>query len=712
MKKAGRDKTTLPRANETEILLSIGAAIAETREKGDLLNVVNSKLKELFDFTHSAIGVTNPGGTSFRLFLLDPGSKSADHPDYKKVVTRPSFPFEDGVYDNSLAADAGIVLDLDELNKKITLPPYLRINYDRGIKESLMIALRKDGKSIGVLGLFAEKKGTFIESNLRIIRGISSQLSVAVANIIASDAVEQSRKEMASLLSISNDIASIRDKKDLLHVIQGKLKTLFAFNDCAVVLFGENRSTYRVFLSDCERARADHPDFAEILDFDYPSNDGIHDAALNSQGAVSIRIADLNLNLPNLKFIYETGLREIASVGLRDTNEVFGVMTLLSETENAFSESDLRLLLGISNQISTAIANVLANEKIVKQLDEINRYKQQLEAENLVLQKEINVANSYDEIIGSSGPMQRVFRLISQVADSDSTVLILGETGTGKELIASAIHRSSPRSERLLVKVNCASLPPTLVESELFGHERGSFTGAIERRIGKFELANHGTLFLDEIGELSLELQAKLLRAIQEKEIERVGGKSTLKVNVRIIAATNRDLTEEVDQKRFRADLFYRLNVFPITLPPLRDRTEDIAPLAGHFAAKFARKSGRSVIGISDRILRELTHYEWPGNVRELEHLIERGVLLANGPTITEIHLPDLRSTPLTRTAEPIRAKTLSENESQHILEVLRKCAGKVSGPDGAAAALGIPTSTLNSRMKKLGISKRLVFDQ
>lgn len=700
-----------PRANETEILLSIGAAIAETREKGDLLNVVNAKLKELFDFTHSAIGVTNPDGKSFRLFLLDPGSRSADHPDYKEVVTQPAFPFQDGVYDNSLAADAGVVLDLDALSKNITLPPYLRINYDRGIKESLMIALRKDGKSIGVLGLFAEKKGTFIESNLRIIRGISNQLSVAVANIIASDANEQSRKEMASLLSISTDIASIRDKKDLLHVIQGKLKTLFSFNDAAVVLFSENKSTYRVFLSDCESPRAAHPDFAEILDFDYQSNDGIHDAALNSIGAVAVKIADLDLTLPNLRFIYNTGLREIAAVGLRDTDEVFGVMTLLSETNNAFSDSDLRLLLGISNQVSTAIANVLANEKIANQLEEIDRYKQQLEAENLGLQKEINVANSYDEIIGSSAAMQRVYRLISQVADSDSTVLILGETGTGKELIASAIHRSSPRNDRLLVKVNCASLPPTLVESELFGHERGSFTGAIERRIGKFELANHGTLFLDEIGELSLELQAKLLRAIQEKEIERVGGKSTLKVNVRIIAATNRELTEEVDQKRFRSDLFYRLNVFPITLPPLRDRTEDIAPLAAHFVAKFARKSGRNVLGFSDRVLRQLEQYEWPGNVRELEHLIERGVLLTGGPTINEIHLPDLKDRVPEMATGHSYSKTLRGNESRHILEVLRACEGRVSGPDGAAAVLGVPASTLNSKMKRLGISKRLVFE-
>lgn len=703
---------TIARGNETEILLSIGAAIAETREKGDLLRVINSKLKELFEFSHSAIGVTNPDGKSFRLFLLDPGSKSVNHPDYAKVVTRPSFPMSDGVYDRTFESESAIVLTIDDLNQQMVLPPYLKINYERGIKEAVMIALRKDGRNIGVLGLFSETIDTFVECNLRIIRGISSQLSVAVANIIASEANEQSRMEMSSLLSISNDIASIRDKKDLLQVIQGKLKTLFTFNDAAVVLFGKNKTTYRVFLSDCEAPRATHPDFIEILDHDYPSNDGIHDAALNSPNAVAVKIADLDLSLPNLKFIYDTGLRSIASVGLRDTNEVFGVMTLLSETENAFSDADLRLLLGISNQISTAIANVLANERIAKQLEQIDRYKQQLEAENLVLHKELNVANSYDEIIGSSEPMQRVFRLISQVADSDSTVLVLGETGTGKELIARAIHRSSPRNERLLVKVNCASLPPNLVESELFGHERGSFTGAVERRIGKFELANHGTIFLDEIGELSLELQAKLLRAIQEKEIERVGGKSTLKVNVRIVAATNRNLIEEVEQKRFRADLFYRLNVFPIYLPPLRERTGDIAPLAAHFAAKFSRKAGRKVLRIADQVIGELESYDWPGNVRELEHFVERGVLLANGPTITEIPLPDITSRTVSKAVGAAIAKTLNENESEHILEVLKRCAGKISGPGGAAEALGIPASTLNSKMKKLGISKRLLFDR
>jgi transcriptional regulator with GAF, ATPase, and Fis domain len=261
-----------------------------------------------------------------------------------------------------------------------------------------------------------------------------------------------------------------------------------------------------------------------------------------------------------------------------------------------------------------------------------------------------------------------------------------------------------------MVKVNCAALPPTLVESELFGHERGSFTGAVEKRIGKFELANNGTLFLDEIGEPSLELQAKLLRAIQEREIERVGGKDTIKLNVRIIAATNRNLLNEINAGRFRTDLFYRLNVFPIRLPPLRDRRDDIPVLALHFISKFARNSGRAVHAISDRVLEGLKAYEWPGNVRELEHLIERSVLLTSGNTIREMHLPFIERTGLSSTVDELAVKTIDENERDHILFVLRKCEGKISGYGGAAEMLGVPSSTLNSKMKKLGIAKKHIF--
>jgi len=309
-------------------------------------------------------------------------------------------------------------------------------------------------------------------------------------------------------------------------------------------------------------------------------------------------------------------------------------------------------------------------------------------------------------IIGESPTIQKIFRLLQLVAPSDTTVLLLGETGTGKELIARAIHNGSPRNGRSMIKLNCAALPANLIESELFGHERGSFTGAIERRIGKFELASGGTLFLDEIGEMRLESQVKLLRALQEKEIERIGGRTTIKVDARIIAATNLDLEKEVAEGRFRSDLYYRLNIFPIQLPPLRGRKEDIPLLAAHFISKFAKKAGRTIEMLSDCVLQQLINYDWPGNIREMEHLIERSILLTQGTTINHIELPCPRRTAAS-TPESVPLKTIDENERDHILAIIKYCGGRASGTGGAAEILGVPNSTLHSKMKRLGIIRQ-----
>lgn len=310
-------------------------------------------------------------------------------------------------------------------------------------------------------------------------------------------------------------------------------------------------------------------------------------------------------------------------------------------------------------------------------------------------------------MVGHNGGLKDVAYLISRVADTDTTVLILGETGTGKELVAKALHNSSPRKDKLMIRVNCAALPATLIESELFGHEKGSFTGATERRIGKFELANNSTLFLDEIGELALELQVKLLRALQEKEIERIGGKTVVKVNVRIIAATNRDLLQEVQAGRFRSDLYYRLNVFPISMPALRDRAEDIPVLVAHFINKLAQKLDKKITGIAPEELNKLKLYNWPGNVRELEHVMERSAIMATDYTIREIFLPDGNRKAMANPAmQEFKTKSLEDSERDHIRAVLTKCGGKVKGAGGAAELLGVPPTTLHSKMKKLGITK------
>ncbi len=315
-------------------------------------------------------------------------------------------------------------------------------------------------------------------------------------------------------------------------------------------------------------------------------------------------------------------------------------------------------------------------------------------------------APGFEGIIGNSHLLLNVFDQITQVAPFDTAVLILGESGTGKERIAECIHNLSPRKGKALVKVNCATLPATLIESELFGHEKGSFTGATDKRTGKFEQANGGTIFLDEIGEMPVDLQVKLLRVLQEKEIEPIGSRATIKINVRIIAATNRNLEKEVAEGRFRLDLYYRLNVFPIELPPLRERTEDIPALAHHFINYYNRKAGKKITGLSDKVLKNMMAYHWPGNIRELENLIERSVLLAKGTIIEEIAVPVVQKQDSTIDTLNFHMKTIHENERDYIISVLKKCNGRIWGAGGAAEVLNIPPTTLKSKMKKLGIQK------
>ena len=324
----------------------------------------------------------------------------------------------------------------------------------------------------------------------------------------------------------------------------------------------------------------------------------------------------------------------------------------------------------------------------------------ELESQNVYLQEAFDADLHFGEILGRSAAMQQVFRAIALVADTDSSVLVLGETGTGKELIARAIHRVSRRRPSVMVKVNCGALPATLIESELFGHERGAFTGAVQQKKGRFELAHNGTIFLDEVGELPLEAQVKLLRVLQEQEFERVGGTQTVRVNARVIAATNRSLSDDVRRGSFRADLFFRLNIFPIEVPPLRDRREDIALLAQHFIREFSNRLGRRVDQIDPRALERLTSYAWPGNVRELANILERAVILCQGPVLQPAHLAWTSATPA---AEDVC--TLEEAERRHILKALEQSGGVLAGPRGAAQLLGINRSTLWSRMRKLGIT-------
>ncbi len=375
----------------------------------------------------------------------------------------------------------------------------------------------------------------------------------------------------------------------------------------------------------------------------------------------------------------------------------FFSLSFFRKVPDGFSAEKLNWLFRLQQPLN-AIVNSITQEQKKEALG-----MHYLASESLAIPK--SIAPCFRDIIGNSPSVLNVMDLVNQVAASETSVLILGESGTGKEKIADCIHASSDRNGKPFIKINCAALPLSLIESELFGHEKGAFTGAIEKRIGKFEQADKGTIFLDEIGELPLELQVKLLRVLQEKEVERVGSRYVLKIDVRIIAATNRNLEREVATGKFRLDLYYRLNVFPIVLPSLRERSDDIPALTAYFIERFNRKTGKKVGGISEKVAKKFATYNWPGNIRELEHLIERGVLLCKGTIIEDVSLPEFIKGADSFTSET-RTKTMEENERDHILSVLKKCNGKIWGPGAAAEMLNLPPSTLKSRMNKLGIKK------
>jgi DNA-binding NtrC family response regulator len=375
---------------------------------------------------------------------------------------------------------------------------------------------------------------------------------------------------------------------------------------------------------------------------------------------------------------------------------------LYSRRADAYNADQVELFERIQMPLINSIERMLQNENEIA--TEAHHSKSKV---NEV--KEPNVLRGFEGIIGKSHLLLNVFDHVTQVASSNTSVLILGESGTGKEKIADCIHNLSPRKGKPFIKVNCVALPSTLIESELFGHEKGAFTGANEQRIGKFEKADKGTIFLDEVGEMPIELQVKLLRVLQEKEIERIGGRDTKKIDVRVIAATNKNLEKEVAEGRFRLDLYYRLNVFPIVMPPLRERKEDIPALAYHFMNYFNQKAGKKLSGISDSVLNNMMTYNWPGNIRELEHLIERSVLLAKGNSIDAISLQIIQNEEAAAGNNEARMKTIHENERDYIISVLKKCNGRIWGPGAAAEVLNIPPSTLKSKMKKLGIRKEYI---
>jgi formate hydrogenlyase transcriptional activator len=524
----------------------------------------------------------------------------------------------------------------------------------------------------------------------------------------ADEALRRSEQRKCSLLEINNAIINNLTQEALFGSAYEAIRRVVSFDRAAFLLHQPETKTLKLLSMESDTESAF---FRLGKEYDLQET-RISAWVLDRQQAVVRGDLEKEQQSPGDQRLVAEGIQSYCVVPLVAMGKSIGTFTVWSETKNRYSEADAELLQEVANQVALAIANM-------KSYEEIAALKARLEKENVYLQEEIRTVHNFEEIVGNSPALLELLQRVNQVAPTDSSVLIYGETGTGKELIARAIHNRSTRKDRPLVKVNCSAISAGLVESELFGHVKGAFTGAVERRIGRFELADGGTIFLDEVGELPLETQVKLLRVLQEREFEPVGSNRSVRVDVRIIAATNRNLQESISAGSFRSDLYYRLNVFPLEVPPLRERCSDIPQLAMFFLSRYSRNLGKRMEGISAGTTERLICYSWPGNIRELQNVIERGLILSHGPILElETDLISVSaSEALREAAREVAAaaqptgpssslQTLEEVERAHISAVLQQTRGVIEGANGAAKTLGMHPNTLRHRMEKLGIKR------
>jgi transcriptional regulator with GAF, ATPase, and Fis domain len=675
------------------VLLDLSRELVSIRNWKDLLSCICAHLKKLIHFDSCLMTVMDENGETYKVILREEDAAADNHPQYREIISG-LYPVQDGIYDLLAASEQPAVFNMQR-TKETDGPLWYLSKYHDGCREMLFTSLPGDQGANRSLILFSRQEKRFDGYATQIVSRLIGELGTVAENIAANEQILRKDWETSFLLDFGNEIATVRSQDDFAAIVKRFLKKLDAIKGYAIRLINDDGKTMTTYIHDNDVSVKDDPLMLEVTTARLPLNDGIQDRVLQSSVPLTMHIEEeIAKGDPPVYvgFWKSIGLRKIVGTPLHMASKSCGILWL------GMDEIHAPLVHGICSLISIAIANIKANEQVIL-------YKQKLEHEKDHLHEQLNSIYNFSEIVGEHDRMRDVYRLISRVAGSPSSVMILGETGTGKELIARAIHHASPRKSKVMIKVNCAAMPPNLIESELFGHEKGAFTGAFERRIGKFELANQSTLFLDEIGELPLDLQVKLLRVLQEREFERIGGKNTIKVDVRIITATNRNLEMEVAAGRFRSDLYYRLNVFPIPIPALRDRKEDVVPLARFFIGRYSKQTGISVTGMTPEVAKKLTEYEWPGNVRELEHLIERSVLLTNSNVLKEVHLPAEEQ----KSAEvlPDQLITMEEKARQHIIITLKRCSGKIGGEGGAAEILDIPATTLHTKMKKLQITKK-----
>lgn len=695
----------LARNREQALLLGISQAIATVRDPQQLLAVVTAQVGPAFGGWPAGLFVLSPDGTTHRNLLLE----LADDPAALELRAGfgSRFPQAGSAIDFFIQQAQPGLYDLRQVQAAGFDHPHFPVLFQRGLVHALAAPLQVSGRVLGVFTLVASDPAAFRAELLPLFAAVTDLMALATANITATDELLARKREQALQLAVTQAVQTGDTWPERFLAVARVLQTFlpFTFIGLGVNLSAEVRrvNCFRrvgtdeyqaVDLSALARMNGHTPDqtLALLRPLIQATNTARPSLHTGADFPAHCRQHPFKAMLART---FKLAANVEAPVPLSTGGHL--VVSLYSDRPDAYVPADQDLLACLAGPFTDTVEKLLAFEQV-------QQLKEQLEAEKQYLETELKGAYNFEEIIGTGPAVQRVLAQVRQVAPTDATVLLLGETGTGKELFARALHDASPRRGKVLVKLNCAALPAQLIESELFGHEKGAFTGAIGRRIGKFELAQGSTLFLDEIGELPLELQSRLLRVLQEKELERLGGNQVIKVDVRIVAATNRGLAEEVAAGRFRADLYYRLNVFPIQLPALRERPEDLPLLAQHFLRKFAQRFGRPARQLAPEVLPALLAHTWPGNVRELEHVFEQAMVLNTTPELTLAQpLGPVRPP---AAAAPVLAQPWQEAERANILAALRATGGRVHGPAGAAALLHIHPNTLDSRMRKLGLQK------
>jgi formate hydrogenlyase transcriptional activator len=588
---------------------------------------------------------------------------------------------------------------VEDVMRESRFPRLMSVLRENGVRSYCTVPLSSPLRRLGAMSFGSVEKRVFGQAEIDFMQQVARQVAVAVDNVLHEATAREAQQELARerdrlrlVLEVNNAVVSHLNLDELFHAVSACLRKVIQHDGSALMLYDEQTRRFRVHVLH----------FAENESF---IEEGIADSDCHTPGSIAIStrkpavfneqgLKELCPESPVVQKLLAEGLKAFVAVPLISHDRSLGALNVARRRDEPFAAADVELLSQIAKQIAIAVENAQSYK-------ELSELKDKLAKEKVYLEEEVRTEHNFGEVVGKSPALRRVLKEVETVAPTDSTVLIHGETGTGKELIARALHDLSNRRDRTFVKLNCAAIPTGLLESELFGHEKGAFTGAITQRIGRFELAHGGTLFLDEVGDIPLELQPKLLRALQEQEFERLGSTRTIRVNVRLVAATNRDLTQMVADGRFRSDLYYRLNVFPVVLPPLRDRREDIPMLARHFVKQFARRMNKQIDTIPTDVIDALARYPWPGNVREMQNVIERAVILSQNGRLQL----DRASLPTSTPSHELNGE-LEASERKAIEAALRISRGRVSGPKGAAARLGLPHSTLEFRIKKLGIDK------